>query len=73
MKYVDSLEYYITRNFVVYRGSLLFFIGIVSSRSLQLVVHVARVGETRNAYRILVGELLVKWSLETLGRKWGGE
>jgi hypothetical protein len=33
----------------------------VKSRRLQWAVHISRIGETRNAYRVLLRNLLEKW------------
>jgi hypothetical protein len=43
---------------------------MIKSRGLRLVLHVARNGEKRNAYRILVGKPEVKRPLGRPRRRW---
>jgi hypothetical protein len=43
---------------------------MIKSRRMRWAGHVARIGEKRNAYRILVGTPEGKRSLERLTRKW---
>jgi hypothetical protein len=45
-------------------------IRMIKSRSVRLAGYLARVGETRNAYRILVGKPEGKRSLERERRRW---
>jgi hypothetical protein len=60
LKQRNALRYH--NNKVVYRS--LVIVKTVKSRRLQEVGHVARMGETWNAYRILVGNLLENADLE---------
>jgi hypothetical protein len=41
------------------------FIGTIKSRKVRWVVHVARVGEKKDAYRVLVGKVKERFHLKT--------
>jgi hypothetical protein len=43
---------------------------MIKSRRMRRAGHVVRMGETKNAYRILVGKPEGKIPLEILGRMW---
>jgi hypothetical protein len=45
-------------------------IGIIKSRRMRWAGHVARMGEKRNVYRLLVGKPEGKRSLRRLRRRW---
>jgi hypothetical protein len=56
------------RNIVVYRSPSV--VRIVKSRRLQWAGHVARTGETRNAYSVLVGKPHEKCPLVRPAIRW---
>jgi hypothetical protein len=45
---------------------------MMKSRSMRWTEHVARIGEMRNAYRILMGKPKGKRALGRPRREWGG-
>lgn len=60
---------YITRNFVILIGNFVMVVTKVKATTLQSTAHVCRIGETRNAHKILVVMPLENekgdWILET--------
>jgi hypothetical protein len=50
--------------------SIIFLIRIIKSRRMRLAGHVARMGEKRNAYRLLVGKPEGKRPLGRPRRRW---
>jgi hypothetical protein len=55
---------------LLYRNSSPSIIRIVTSRKMRWVDHVARMGEKRNAYRLLVGKPEGKRPLGRPGPRW---
>lgn len=63
MKKLHSLGYYSTRKILNYTDHLQLYCEVSEIRDYNKLGHTARMGETRDAYRILVWISLRKWPL----------